>query len=130
VATLQLAGARTASTHKYTVQLRKRWLLVKTEVLRQSIRLSVRKPAVSAEVSALTEQLCADLNSKRTSHKLSERWRTDEKAVDGGLLCLGDLGVARDELGVAVGPLSGLPALQSSTSCHTCDHTDVFSITP
>lgn len=46
--------------------------------------------------------------------------RTDEKAVDGGLLCLGDRGVARDEVGVVVGPFSGLPALQSSTSCHTC----------
>jgi hypothetical protein len=52
--------------------------------------------------------------------------RTDENAVDGGLLCLGDLGVARDELGVAVGPLSGLPALQSSTSCQTCGHVDLF----
>lgn len=46
--------------------------------------------------------------------------RTDEKAVDGGLLCLGDRGVARDDVGVVVGPFSGLPALQSSTSCHTC----------
>lgn len=47
------------------------------------------------------------------------RTKRTEKAVDGGLLSLGDRGVAREDVGVVVGPLSGLPALQSSTSCHT-----------
>lgn len=47
--------------------------------------------------------------------------------MDGGLLCLGDLGVARDEAGVVVGPFRGLPALQSSTSCHTCIHSHVWA---